>query len=821
MAIPVNISNVQDWDDPIKADPEAAPGTVDYSALYDYSAVHVFSTDDITVTFDGDTVGEIADPLSVYDTTGANGTKTTKEGITLYPVDSEFGFYVTDFVGAEDKVLDGDFAEGWAGNLVIGGVQTGVVISDAPTDTFKTPAVLGTWLAGIGGNTVKASTEHYTVMQNVLSDQKYPGDPDALYQLDDNLILLSQNTAWNGKYVAELLADPVTYGVADKDNNGVLDIRDLLNPNESTIEYDIAYSTDYSVTMKDDGKLLYRWGNTIKRPNDMRMEAELPLPEEWTAEDPVTQLRDLYRITSAELVVHHTITNNPNDQIRPEDFENESAIGTLPTYEIIPDYNLDGAGPREVWVTTDDYYAGDGTLYEAGTILRDANLAAAAAASLAAELGTVDDSTLAGFTNAWFTTMDREPFEPDLNEDGTAYDTGPRWRLQPDKYGQDLPSVVIPVDPSEPPPPQQDEVKYEVGAETQTVINLLDWANEISPLSIIAGWQNNSGTVSVNGLNMTDNFDVAVYVKGDIKPATIYSAELLLDQEKLPFYGDGAVIAGTEASDHLVGLGNNTFTGGAGADLFVLSYLTSVTDVVTSSVITDFEAGVDKIGLIGFDALSGFDVDDPAYRALIGQTIVGDDLRISINGALVATLQGEAAGVDTNGNGGIDPGEGLDIFENFFISNPEPTGTVPPDVNVINGTPAADVLVGTSGNDLISGLAGNDSLSGLAGNDVLDGGAGLDRLYGGADADVFVFAAGTSMDIVYDFEDNTDVVRLDGLDTADFGLLSISDYRGTSSLLEIGNDRMILRDVAVADLSVEDFLFDDSPSQFADMMTVA
>jgi hypothetical protein len=118
--------------------------------------------------------------------------------------------------------------------------------------------VLGTWLAGIGGNTVKASTEHYSVMQNVLSDAKYFGDPDAIYPLDDNLILLSQNADWNGKFVADLLADPATYGVVDKDDNGVLDIRDLLNPNESTIEYDIAYSTDYSVTMKDDGKLLYR-----------------------------------------------------------------------------------------------------------------------------------------------------------------------------------------------------------------------------------------------------------------------------------------------------------------------------------------------------------------------------------------------------------------------------------------------------------------------------------------------------------------------------------------------------------------------------------
>ena len=162
---------------------------------------------------------------------------------------------VTDFDGAEPKVLDGVYTEGWAGNLTIGGEQAGIVISDSPTDTFKTPAILGTWLAGLGGNSVKASTEHYSVMQNVLSDQKYPGDPDAVYTLDDDLVLLSLNPDWNEQKVSALLADPGTFGVTDVNLDGVLDIKDLLNPNESTITYDIAYGDDYSVTMKDGGSL--------------------------------------------------------------------------------------------------------------------------------------------------------------------------------------------------------------------------------------------------------------------------------------------------------------------------------------------------------------------------------------------------------------------------------------------------------------------------------------------------------------------------------------------------------------------------------------
>lgn len=664
-----------------------------------FTSTHIFSTDDVTGTFDGLRQGDILPgDAPIVDFTAVP--TITKEGVMLYPVDSEFGFYVTDFVGAEDKIRDYDYGEGFVGDLTgAAGEQLGIVVSDARTDTFQTPAVLGTWLAGLGGNSVKASTEHYAVMQQVLSDQAYPDDPDAVYNLDDDLILLSQNPEWDGMYVADLLASPITYGVTDKNDDGVLDIQDLLNPNESTIEYDIAYSSDYSVTMKDDGKLLYRWGNLVKRPNDVRLEATLDLPDEWTEEDPGTGLLPLYKVTAAELVTDHTITNNPNDQIRPEDYENEAAIGTLPTYSVVPDYTLDGEGAREVWVTTADYYAGDGTLYPAGTILKDENLAQNVAGSPLAAIGGVDEALRDGFTNAWFTTMDREPFEASMDASGD-YISGPRWRLQPDKYGQDLPGVVIPIDPSDPLPITSSEVKYEVGTDDTTVLNLLDWEAPVSPLSISAGWANDAGTVSENGVNMSENFDVAFYVKGDIKPATLYDTTLLLEYEEIAIRGAGVAIAGTAADDFLVGQGGNTFIGGAGEDLFVLSYGKAEGDAFATSKIRDFVDGEDIVGLIDLG------VDDTNFDALVTQVVLNGNLEVSVNGHKIAVLQGVT--------------EELGL-EDFLLINRTPASPV-------GGTDGDDLLIGTPGDDVLDGLDGNDTVLGEGGQDILMGSAGDDEL---------------------------------------------------------------------------------------------
>jgi hypothetical protein len=177
-----------------------------------------------------------------------------------------------------------------------------------------------------------------------------------------------------------------------------------------------------------------------------------------------------------------------------------------------------------------------------------------------------------GFTNAYYTTINRDPFEwsyvsitaPDtgvynfvgsalpktpeqMEAEGLMLVSGPRWRLKPNKFGQDLPGLEIPLVECSQPPFKSDNIKYEVGERVTTVINLLDWdeeANGPSPLASSKGWvdvqANEFVTVAgdvggvpftTNGLPMTDDFDVAFYVKGDAKSTAIYSARLVLEYD--------------------------------------------------------------------------------------------------------------------------------------------------------------------------------------------------------------------------------------------------------------------------------------------------
>ncbi len=237
-----------------------------------------------------------------------------------------------------------------------------------------------------------------------------------------------------------------------------------------------------------------------------------------------------YTVTKAWLVVNHTITNNPNDQLRPEDLENEAAIGVLPDHTI----EEDGKG-FEVWKSTKVCYEGDGDLIDneegtsdptaigVGTVFK--NMQFAVDGSDADEPLPFSGDLVNALTNAWYTTIDREPFEwsyvletvdgdktivdytgcsgpqdsdyaADCNipADATLY-SGPRWRLKPNKFGQDLPGLEIPTtaalnEPCTPPPFTKELIKYEVGEPTTTVINLLDWneAEGPSPLATSKGW---------------------------------------------------------------------------------------------------------------------------------------------------------------------------------------------------------------------------------------------------------------------------------------------------------------------------------------------
>lgn len=723
--------------DPDRPDPAPTPPDVPLldPETVQYKAGYTFSIGDITVSYDGQTVATRPESLSPE-------VAKTVDGVDYYAIDSEFGFYTTDFVGAQDKVFDDDYGEGFVGELADG---AGIAISDARTDTFAVPAKLGTWLAGIGGNSVKASTEHYSVMQAILSDQAYPGDTGSLYNLNDNLWLVDYQVGTDGMpilspegnlqaddfhhfYIGELveamkLADgfDATTAVAqsrDFNGDGVIDdsevfkaymadrdfdgvvrnvavldfvnnaadasgdtvdfqdgnlngfglfgIQDFMVPNESTVLEDIAVGDDYSVTVKDDGKLLYRWGNMVKRPNDVRVDAKIELPDEWQTDDDGDGFADmLYRVTAAELVVNHTVTNNPNDQIRPEDFENEAAIGQLPSYIEVQDPFNEG---NVLWVSYQDFYAGDGTFLPSyitdvdtgvvvegldglpvgyynpgGTVLRDMSLIDLAEGSTLGDIGALSSDLTGGFTEAWYTTMDREPFQADYSEDGSAYDIGPRWRLQPDKYGQDLPGVTIPQDPSDPPPIQNGEEKYEVGADTTTVLNLLDWAGT-SPMTLSAGWMTGSGEASVNGVNMTQEFDVAFYVKGDMKPVNLYDAELLMEYEAVTISDAGTAITGTIGGDTLVGRGGNSFDlsgasyeGSDGqADLLVLGYGATTAAELGENDVFDFTIEEDALGLVGFD------LDPDNYNIHITQEVSADaeNLLLSLDGDQFATLYG-------------------------------------------------------------------------------------------------------------------------------------------------------------------------------------
>jgi hypothetical protein len=557
------------------------------------------------------------------------------EAWQLYPIDSEFGFQVVPFAKAIPKVRgDGVWGEGYIGVIRDPATKKviGVEVSDAETDTFVVPAGLGTWCSGLGGASVKCSTEHFVTMEHVLTchetipyyyaneetgaqlEIKDPADANitlvdcADSKLDNNLVIhnLSSDrgdalTYLNDHAVGEIAYSPTgeNYPVVDWATiSGWADPDDVLTwlePNESTVLDDIAVGRSYSITAKDDGKPLYRWGNLIKRPNDIRLFARFALPSAWQTAFSLNDGNG-YHITKARLIINHKVTNNPNDQLRPEDMENEAAIGRQPGY----DFTV--IAGEEARISDVSCFEGDGLEIPAETVLQNPHFAIGDTAvpppSWTNDPYAWSEDLREGFTNAWYTTVDREPFEwsYDTDNDGAADESyrapldpdlgdtlpvgytqlsGPRWRLTPPKFGQDIPGLEIPKTNCAPPPYQKEMIKYDVGelaTETDsgpgpTIIDLLDWSPSdersivdpdsssdtygqkvLSPLAYSNGWVGNGTTndgtvvnwdvdivnpkikaVTVNGAPVTQGFDLSIYIKGDRKPTALYNARLEIE----------------------------------------------------------------------------------------------------------------------------------------------------------------------------------------------------------------------------------------------------------------------------------------------------
>jgi hypothetical protein len=431
-----------------------------------------------------------ADDPSIVCTSGCEDNEKMDGSTVLYPVDNAFGFDVADYSPAVPRERDGVHAEGWVGTITDSvGEPQGVAISTPDTATFRVEANKGGWCSGLDPSPVKCETEHYVTMEHIRTcyetipywySDPYTGEPLPGYE------------------DCQVLDDDLDIAIADL-------VPDELNPDAWAV------GTDYGVSMKDDGKPLYRIGDTVKKPTDMRVVLSLPLPPEWMNDG------EVYAVTRAELAIVHTITNNPNDQIRPEDFENEGATGRIPGYTV----DADGR-----WLSDKDCYDGSGDFIPEGTVLKNPAYADPNGASV---------DLREGYTNAWYRTLDRNPFEWD-----EANGKSPRWRLKAPKFGQDLPAIEIPIDNCAPQPLTNGQELYERGVLTTTTIDLLDFGVNVNPLATSTGWMvpttqpMQTDVLSANGVTMTPNFDLAVYIKGDKQAVQLYSAHLYVDYELIP-----------------------------------------------------------------------------------------------------------------------------------------------------------------------------------------------------------------------------------------------------------------------------------------------
>ena len=209
--------------------------------------------------------------------------------------------------------------------------------------------------------------------------------------------------------------------------------------------------------------------------------------------------------------------------------------------------------------------------------------------------------------------------------------------------------------------------------------------------------------------------------------------------------------------------------------------------------VTQFVAGVGGVQLPVSGQTTAGVVGTSAAQTLIG-TASNDAFR---GGGGGDTLQG-GAGDDTYNIYDIHdvaveaPGQGVDSV----IS----TVSYLLGANLENLSVLSDQTYG-GGNSLgniITGGAGSQTLDGKGGDDVLTGGAG---------ADIFVMARGDGHDVITDFQNGVDSVRLD-----DFGLTSFSQVRGLLSqqgsdvaLSLPSGEEVVFRNHHVSDFGAQDF----------------
>ena len=236
-----------------------------------------------------------------------------------------------------------------------------------------------------------------------------------------------------------------------------------------------------------------------------------------------------------------------------------------------------------------------------------------------------------------------------------------------------------------------------------------------------------------------------------------------------------------------------------------------VADIATTAKNDDVIGSPDRDlidGLSGDDTIKGMSGDDTLYG--------GIDLDKLFGGAGDDILKGNM-GDDTLNGGTYDDrligGKDSDIL---LGRNGDDTLNGGIDADKLWGGSGNDILIGQEGEDILNGGADDDILKGKEGNDVLTGGTGsdtifggmgLDRLRGNAGQDTFVLEANSGRDLITDFEDGVDVIKLS--EQMSFEQINIIDaplYSATAIQDDANKEVLaVLRGVEAASITEADF----------------
>lgn len=203
----------------------------------------------------------------------------------------------------------------------------------------------------------------------------------------------------------------------------------------------------------------------------------------------------------------------------------------------------------------------------------------------------------------------------------------------------------------------------------------------------------------------------------------------------------------------------------------------------------------------GADRLFGRDGNDELSGGAGNDTLDG--------GTGINTLRG-GSGIDTVDYGALARGIEVDLtFDGVNASSFNRFDALA-EVEVVKATNVRDVLLGDAASNQFFGRGGNDRIDGGEGDDLLSGGAGADVFEFVARPAHFLPAVNSGFDRITDFaRSEGDLINLRAhQDATDFATLR-ADARqvGDDTLLRLGEDAIVIDDMALSDLSAAMFVF--------------